>query len=516
MKSHNQDIDLCEIPENLIQQHQSRIRRWLKESRNHFFKIIDTCRRENTGILDPKLFASLSPLNASKMSGISAFVPAAGASSRYFHSLEDLTVALLQEDWNAANLAAKNLTAQAQFRHWALPSWKIELIERIAKGETPSHADVATYKSQINLPKALQLSSSRERSFLLEKIREHQHIPEIDHQVFIAPPNYVQSFSEALESFGKTKPWEVLAQSADLSTIRFDVDAEPVLQPDGKVSVVPAGHGALARLFLQASKKTDADVLFIRNIDNFTGVDPFVVSSTSSFLRSSQNLRSWMIGIRDAVLSHDWTKAEKLALQLSDQLNLNQTSVHDDINELITAFAALGAKALSTLQLKLFHTPTKYMQDLVAKQGHRMAISALYSRPLNILGQVRNTDRDIGGTPCFVEVGKTQVKICLEVPHASQEDKQNFLANPDRATHFNPVFAYSEVPDKIDYYDDHANDFWIIAEKKFESNRVFYHETVLYELIGNSLASNCIFVEIPRELFRPHKTLNDYLPKGST
>ncbi len=512
MKSYNQDIELCGIPEHLVQQHQSRIRRWLEESRCHFFKIIDTCRRDNDGIVDFDFISNLTPFNGTQASGISAFVPAAGASSRYFQSLENLSSAIFGKDWEGARITAQKLTAHNQFQSWPLPAWKKDFISRISQGFIPGSEEISNYQRQINLPKALQLSSSGERSFLLEKVLEHQHIPEINHQVYVAPPRYTEDFSNELSRLGDVKPWEVLAQSADLSTVRFDLNAEPIRQTDGTASIVPAGHGALARLFRLAASKSGNDVLFIRNIDNFTGIGQSTITSTSAFLRGSQNLRSWILALRNALAHQELTTAENLAQKFAEEFKLDLSNLQDETRELVGQFALNGVQALSLslIQLKLFHTPTKFFRKLIEQKGARDAIMQLYLRPLNILGQVRNTERDIGGTPCFVDVAGSQVKICLEVPHASLDDKQNFLANPERATHFNPVFAYTEVPAKVDYYDDHANDFWIIAEKKFESKRVFYHETVLYELIGNSLASNCLFVEIPRGLFKPHKSLSDH------
>src|SRR5690606_15136978 len=88
---------------------------------------------------------------------------------------------------------------------------------------------------------------------------------------------------------------------------------------------------------------------------------------------------------------------------------------------------------LATVMERLFHTPCSHADTT--------GMLSLYQRPLNILGQVPNISHDVGGTPCFVEHAGRSIKICLEVPHASESDKQQFLANPAKATHFNPVFV---------------------------------------------------------------------------
>ena len=48
-----------------------------------------------------------------------------------------------------------------------------------------------------------------------------------------------------------------------------------------------------------------------------------------------------------------------------------------------------------------------------------------------------------------------------------------------------------------------------MTKKPYGGHEVYYHETVLYEAIGNSLTNNVAFVEIPRFLFNPHKEIGD-------
>ncbi|MFZ9521472.1 MAG: DUF4301 family protein, partial [Silvanigrellaceae bacterium] len=147
------------------------------------------------------------------------------------------------------------------------------------------------------------------------------------------------------------------------------------------------------------------------------------------------------------------------------------------------------------------------------------------SRPLSVFGVVRKEVGDVGGGPVFAQLPDgTHVKICLEMPHASKEDAQEYFGNKGRATHFNPVLVFFELrthqrshtasprsgrivqPGQL--FDEH---FWLLARKEFVGRKVCYHETVLYELIGNSARTNVLFVEVPRTLFRPHKTLLDSL-----
>ena len=52
-----------------------------------------------------------------------------------------------------------------------------------------------------------------------------------------------------------------------------------------------------------------------------------------------------------------------------------------------------------------------------------------------------------------------------------------------------------------------------MAEKTYRGQAVVYYETVLYELIGHSDFANTVFVEVPRQVFHPHKTLRDALDR---
>jgi hypothetical protein len=107
------------------------------------------------------------------------------------------------------------------------------------------------------------------------------------------------------------------------------------------------------------------------------------------------------------------------------------------------------------------------------------------------------------------------MKICLEVPHASQDDKRKFLEDPKMASHFNPVFIASEARSDISCYEDENSPFWLLAQKHWKSKQVLYHETLLSEILGNSYLANCVFLEIPRILFNPHKTLDDTIGRTS-
>jgi hypothetical protein len=149
---------------------------------------------------------------------------------------------------------------------------------------------------------------------------------------------------------------------------------------------------------------------------------------------------------------------------------------------------------------------------------------------------VRKETGDVGGGPVFVETpdGK-KVKICLEMPHANPEDSIDFFGPRGKATHFNPVLVFFELRTHkrafqesgteegeamknvasasqgrlVDFGQLFDDRFWLLSKKEFQGTPVCYHETVLYELLGNSATTNLLFVEVPRTLFVPHKAIFD-------
>lgn len=160
---------------------------------------------------------------------------------------------------------------------------------------------------------------------------------------------------------------------------------------------------------------------------------------------------------------------------------------------------------LPLVQEKLVHTPLRMINNIKAVDD----LYRLYKRPVNILGQVPNSGKDVGGgTPLWAKDGSDIVKICLELPHMAQHDRIEIFSNTEKATHYNPGFVAAELVDDS-VYAAARDDFWILAKKQYRGETVLYKETVLYEILGNSKYANVFFIEIPRFLFNPHKSVED-------
>lgn len=126
---------------------------------------------------------------------------------------------------------------------------------------------------------------------------------------------------------------------------------------------------------------------------------------------------------------------------------------------------------------------------------------------------------DQGGGPVFAKMpnGKT-TKICLEMTHAHENDQKQYFGANGKLLYFNPVLVFFEMQtesqQKTDFKILFDDNFWLLTKREHSNVPVCYHETALYELIGNSEKTNLVFVEVPRTLFKPHKYFLDSVGKS--
>ncbi|MEY4063978.1 MAG: hypothetical protein RIR26_186 [Pseudomonadota bacterium] len=329
----------------------------------------------------------------------------------------------------------------------------------------------------------------------------------------------------------------VLEQGLELCTLRFDERGTALVGEDGSYSAVAAGHGELLNLFSDISAQwPNLECLHIRNIDNVIGTQQERQQELSAVAETFRLLRDTLEFLRSEVedflphcrsMNNDRLKnANALtALKFLGQLipSSAQAQVFTGSLSGIDQGQGLGVEDIQRVLGNLFHwQPLPENLSTFAKWDW---LQQQLARPLSVFGVVRKEVGDVGGGPVFAQLPDgTHVKICLEMPHASKEDAQEYFGNKGRATHFNPVLVFFELrthqrshsqnprsgrivqPGQL--FDEH---FWLLARKEFKGRKVCYHETVLYELIGNSARTNVLFVEVPRTLFKPHKTLLDSL-----
>lgn len=491
--------------------HQKRLAAAVARSERPVFKVVDTCRTDNAGLLPEDALDRLraagikgdaEPVGA----GIAAFVPAAGAGSRYSQPLAALIAALEATDGPAIVARTRDLAAEGA-ASWPLPAPVKKLLERPESGADLTADERQSLAKELALPKALMPCVKEGATFLAVKAHEHQAIKGLAGEVYVTPPGAAAAFRAALPDNARSRA-AFLEQGPALSTLRFLRDGTPFRDADGRLSLVPAGHGALATLFPDVRAAFPrAHSVFIRNIDNVMGISRETLDATERFLGLYQAVLGIMRRIRSALVEGRLAEAADIARPL---FAIAPTFPGRHRQE--TFLRSLGSdseRRLWELQMKLFHTQISdsALKDDDATRLYRL--SRLYERPLNLLGQVPNNGKDVGGTPCFIETPRGIEKVCIEVPHVSETDKRDYLANPERATHFNPVFAACEITAEPEFYSEQNEDFWLMAEKTHRGAAVVYYETVLYELIGNSGTANTLFAPVPRSVFNPHKVLKD-------
>jgi len=492
--------------------HQRRLQEVLDGRREVTLKILDTCRFENHGILPSEWLPSQwSP----SVEGFVAFIPAAGASSRYYGPLDTLRYLLKSADRSGLVEALRELHKQGA-DEWSLPASLASLVADPKKALllTPEECKALIYETEV--PKALLPCTKDGMTFYEMKLKEHQSLTGINHQAFVVPTGQTEIFNKIPGNNGLDISF--LEQGPSLSTVRFTSSGQPWRDPDtGGASLVPAGHGTLVRLFRSCGKMSGScHSLFIRNIDNVMGTSEPVVKATENFLSGHQWLLAQVKVIRKALLDDCIEECHKVCIDLLHALG--GRSMSQESKSFIES-QPKETQPLWMVQIDGFQMDCALIHNIAEIKGISLdesMLAWLFNRPVNTLGQVPNSGDDVGGTPAWVETPMGKVKVCLEVPHASQQDFDTFLADPKKATHFNPVFVGAEIPNSDDAYDHGSSPFWLMAKKKYQGDNVYYHETILYELLGNNLEANAIFVEVPRLVFNPHKVLADSAGRNNT
>lgn len=499
-----------------VQLHQQRLLRALKTNAKQTFDVVDTCRLENGGVLPQGWPFTLSPgarQAGDELKGFVAFIPAAGAGSRYFQPLSALSAALDAQSKEQLEKAAEDLLRKNAL-DWPLPKRVHDLISSGGKNLSPQTLREA--QEAVNLPKALLPCVKEGTTFLELKCREHNSFGIskgwLVGQVFIAPHRLGALFSkEAGVAASKNLKTTCLEQGPALSTLRFLEDGTPAPGDDEGLSMVPAGHGSLISLFPSVrSQFPKAHSVLVRNIDNVQGCSKQADDATIDFLMAHAVVRSKMLKIREALRVRDVKKAAEAAHFLLRWSPCDNRLFPESMSY-ASSVTDPDIKTLWEVQCRLFHSfPSQHLRSLYGQVDEVTLLGHLYSRPLNSLGQVPNTGNDMGGTPVFVKTANGPQKVCLEIPHASEQDKEKFFANPAKATHFNPVFVAAEISQHgaaQRFGED--NPFWLLAAKTYRGKKVYYHETLLSEVLGNSMGCNTLFIELPRLCFNPHKSLED-------
>ncbi|MBL1215359.1 MAG: DUF4301 family protein [Ignavibacteriae bacterium] len=306
---------------------------------------------------------------------------------------------------------------------------------------------------------------------------------------FTISPEHFKSISEHINdvlNFYTTDGIEInveySTQKNSTDTIALDKNNKLARDIDGKILFRPSGHGAL----LENLNSTDADIIFIKNIDNV--LPDSLKEDTYTFKRV---LGGALIDIQTKTFNY---------------LNKIEEDKIDDknINELINF-------AEDELQLYL---PEKFFaQDLEYQKKY---LFDKLNRPIRICGMVKN-EGEPGGGPFWVkeQAGRVSKQIieAAQINFESESQKEIF----ESSTHFNPVDIVCAVKNykgiKFNLPDYRNPNLGIMGAKTYngESIRVL-------ELPGlwNGGMHNWItlFLEVPLTTFNPVKKINDLLKQA--
>ncbi|MBQ1938808.1 MAG: DUF4301 family protein [Alistipes sp.] len=291
---------------------------------------------------------------------------------------------------------------------------------------------------------------------------------------FTVSPEHIDGFKSLLEE--KVPFYEARynirydisfsVQKPSTDTIAVNPDNTPFRQDDGSLLFRPAGHGAL----IENLNDIDADIVFIKNIDNVT-----TDARRGDTTRCKKMLAGLLLELQE--LSFEYLKALEVG------------------GAELEAIAEFIEKRLC---VKL---PANYDSAL---------LKAVLDRPIRICGMVRN-EGEPGGGPFWV--GNADGTESLQIAESSQIAPED-MPLMQGATHFNPVDLVCGVKtskgDKFDLrqYTDPETGF--ISSKSAGGRELRAQE--LPGLWNGAMAKwNTIFVDVPITTFSPVKVVQDLL-----
>ncbi|MGO4919316.1 DUF4301 family protein [Maribacter spongiicola] len=341
------------------------------------------------------------------------------------------------------------------------------------KGLLPFH----NYKSSVATPFEEHLKEGALYAGSNGKAKLHFTISEQHEEMF--DKEFSESGPKVSADTGVTYDVDYSFQKSSTDTLAVDMNNNPFRNEDGSVLFRPGGHGAL----IQNLNEQDADIIFIKNIDNVA-----VMKDAKAVADSKKVLAG--------VLLKEQEKAFEYAALL-DKGDVEDVEIEEIRNFLGTN---LNVRFSNDFDSKSNTDKIAILKDKV-------------NRPIRICGMVKN-EGEPGGGPFWVTNGKGEVSLqIIESAQIDMDDAQqaDLLKN---STHFNPVDLVCAVRNyKGEKYDllkfvDEKQGF--ITGKTKDGKELKALE--LPGLWNGAMAFwNTIFVEVPLVTFNPVKSVVDLL-----
>jgi len=436
------------------------------------------------------------------------FVPASGAASRMFKFLTEFLheYKLGEESINAYinRKKAKNLSlfliglekfpfykeiinklkkTFPEYETWGYDSKNYAFIKTLLskhdfdfankpKGVLPFHKYPTHLATPIeeHLNEAVLYASSNQKAHLHFTVSE-EHQSDFE--------KIVEKVKSKIETATKTEI-NVTYSYQDKSTdsIALDFDNHFFREENDSLVFRPGGHGAL----IQNLNSLDADVVFIKNIDNV------IQNHLDEISLYKKALAGILLDKQHQIFNY---------LRMLDEDNLNK----EILDEIVTFIQ-------SKLHFEVVEDFSKY-----TKESKIEYLKNYLNRPIRVCGMVKN-EGEPGGGPFWVRDKKGLV--FLQIVESSQIDEKdvNQMKILKSSTHFNPVDLvcgirnYRGANFDLTEFVDHSSGF-IVHKNKGGKDLKAYELPGLWN--GAMAKWLTVFVEVPLITFNPVKTVNDLL-----
>jgi len=280
------------------------------------------------------------------------------------------------------------------------------------------------------------------------------------------------------DRYGVRLEYSYSFQHAGTDTIAVTPDNKPFRNEAGVLVFRPGGHGALLRNL----NSRDADILFIKNIDNV--VPDGIKNATVTYKKALAGL---LLEVQERVFYYQ---------------EMLDTKKFDEVEQAVFDF--LMEQFPGCVSPDFWKMPLELRKNVLFR--------TLF-RPLRVCGMVQN-EGEPGGGPFWVEYpdGSQTLQILEMAQLATEEPRIQEIVN--KATHFNPVDLVCGVRnyqgDKFDLPSFRDDNTGFISEKSYNGKKIKAQE--LPGLWNGAMARwHTLFVEVPIETFNPVKTVNDLL-----
>lgn len=353
------------------------------------------------------------------------------------------------------------LLTKAGMNYGKLPKALLEFHKEMGGSRTPL---------QEHLAEGAQYAAGKDGTVHLHFTVSAEHVPLVE-----AKLEEIKAVME--HAYGVKYDISLSVQKPSTDTIASNMDGTPYRE-NGEFFFRPGGHGAL----IENLNDLDADVIFIKNIDNLV----------PDALRRPTITYKMVLG---GILAGVKTKINNYCQRLSKDIPSD-----DEMAEMLQFLRG---------KLSVSHDNA----DNMTREELRDYLFSKLNRPTRVCGMVKNEGEPGGGPFLAYNPDGTVSPQILESSQINPDDKsaQELLKS---ATHFNPVDLAVSIKDfngkkfHLPDYVDKATGF--ISIKSREGVEIKALE--LPGLWNGAMSDwNTVMVEVPVETFNPVKTVNDLL-----